>query len=844
MPFPWELEVAEDGGVRSTASNPLIQQQQVNNAELAAVGAIDPAIAAAVQRPDAGPSMFPPGLAPASVSAEGLPDYLTNPTAYVNPPGGPAGLNPDGTVPDMHLSAYDEARHPRDVTGRWKKKGSGVGSNVYYLDIEGKDATADVSFGAAYAPEDREWYVTRFQKGEEPDLQSGENLETADSLAQAKRLAESHAKREVPGLKLAQELDLAESHKLKCPKCDTVQSAKNKKCTNCGHDLAEARKAKFAKLNAGQDRGEWLREHPDATHQAVIYNVEGLNLAVEGEDGYLWKVACKTGTLALSPGPGQTDSEKPLVLTDELFDDMVLSAEEKAFPYITVPETHSNGSLENTGYVRAWEVLDRDKLLADSRLPEKHRPLIEGDPEDTRYLLAGIEFTEPDVKAKAERGSIPDTSIGVKFNYRNKRTGKLFRAAWEHLALTPMPWVDGLVPFGLSQTGKPFNAEEAFVSYDGVYVPLELGIQARVTADGNRYEWDITNIDPDQVRADIEQAITVIDDDSKLELPFGVCVQRYDEYWVVNNDYDKIAGIRQDQGEAVDLAMATLKAKYNQERDRRAAGNGEAVAAYPGKQLPPWPEGKSDTDGYSQQPHGEDQRRANATLELDQDAPVVEDADLSRSDDSASLPSDSEHPSQTGDTEDTMPRTVEELLAEQQAELEASQRRIAELEQTNLSLSGQVSTQGQQLHTDAVAKRVRKLQQAGYPPVLCLAVKAVMEGDKSRLQLAAEPDENGHVEGGLNLSISQPVINGGEETIESKVLQSPTDIVEFLLSAMPLEKGNAAATLASVHDGLDELALSQHEDKNDDESRKQAVDQWERERHPERFKDGGKGERL
>jgi hypothetical protein len=40
-----------------------------------------------------------------------------------------------------------------------------------------------------------------------------------------------------------------EHHKLKCPKCDTVQSASNRTCTNCGHDLTEARKAKFANLN-------------------------------------------------------------------------------------------------------------------------------------------------------------------------------------------------------------------------------------------------------------------------------------------------------------------------------------------------------------------------------------------------------------------------------------------------------------------------------------------------------------------------------------------------------------------------------------------------------------------
>lgn len=186
--------------------------------------------------------------------------------------------------------------------------------------------------------------------------------------------------------------------------------------------------------------------------------VQGLNLAQEGDDGLVWKVACKTGTLALSPGPGQTDSEEPLNLTGEMFRQMVLSLEEQAFPYCTVPETHGNGSLENTGYVRRAEILTHDEVMTDPRVAQRLKQHLAADPADTEYLLAGIEFTEPEVKRKALNGSIPDTSIGVKFGYRNKRTGKQYPVAWEHLALTPVPWVDGLVPFGLSQNG-PYDQD-------------------------------------------------------------------------------------------------------------------------------------------------------------------------------------------------------------------------------------------------------------------------------------------------------------------------------------------------------------------------------------------------
>lgn len=186
-------------------------------------------------------------------------------------------------------------------------------------------------------------------------------------------------------------------------------------------------------------------------------------------------------------------------------------------------------------------------------------------------------------------------------------------------------------------------------------------------------------------------------------------------------------------------------------------------------------------------------------------------------------------------------RTVEDLLASQQAELEASQERIRALED-QLSLSqGQVSSQGEQLHKEAVAKRVRKLQQAGYTPALCLAVKAIEEADKSYLHLSGrEPDEDGFLEGGLNLSISREVQKDGESTLETQRLQTPTEVAEFLLLSIAPDKDSAASMLASLQDGLDDLNLSQHEEVNDEEAKKKAVDQWEREAHPERFDAEGK----
>lgn len=147
--------------------------------------------------------------------------------------------------------------------------------------------------------------------------------------------------------------------KLKCPKCGHVQAASNKKCAECGHDLEKARGGKFAKLDASADdlelgkKPDFLKkdedddknkgddakskcpkckaENPSAAkkcrrckhnlvgvkggnfsipdgHRAKIYQLslaqDDLREGVE-QDGLIWKIACKSGVLALSPGPGK-----------------------------------------------------------------------------------------------------------------------------------------------------------------------------------------------------------------------------------------------------------------------------------------------------------------------------------------------------------------------------------------------------------------------------------------------------------------------------------------------------------------------------------------------------------
>jgi hypothetical protein len=62
-------------------------------------------------------------------------------------------------------------------------------------------------------------------------------------------------------------------------------------------------------------------------------------------------------------------------------------------------------------------------------------------------MQAALGFTEPDVKGKVQRGTIPDCSAGIFFDWLNKHKNKRYRSAMKHVALTPTPFMGNLDPF-------------------------------------------------------------------------------------------------------------------------------------------------------------------------------------------------------------------------------------------------------------------------------------------------------------------------------------------------------------------------------------------------------------
>jgi len=189
---------------------------------------------------------------------------------------------------------------------------------------------------------------------------------------------------------------------------------------------------------------------PAPTGPSGAYTMSEVYLAgteAEERDDLVWKEILHEGKWDLTPDgltglPVERPMEVVLSGTDVNEDhvvvgmqDVIDAFDEGAIPHVTVPvqtdalSEHGNKTMQNTGFVRKLEIRDR----ADGK----------------KALYAGHEFTEPDVGEKVLRGTIPDTSAGLLFGYREKKTGKEFPVVLEHNALTHKPWIAGMEPFGV-----------------------------------------------------------------------------------------------------------------------------------------------------------------------------------------------------------------------------------------------------------------------------------------------------------------------------------------------------------------------------------------------------------
>lgn len=190
---------------------------------------------------------------------------------------------------------------------------------------------------------------------------------------------------------------------------------------------------------------EWVEEkvglsnEPDLMAEMFFAETETKKSEVKEEGGLVWKPIMREGDWKYSPSGGAAAPKPIKIIKDgeSSRKDMTISMAElkanfeaNAIEHVTIPASHKDTVLENTGFIRKL------RLATDK--------------EGRAILEAGMDFTEPDVKAKALRGTIANTSAGIHFDYIHKESGKKFRSVLAHAALTNRPWLNGMKPFGVN----------------------------------------------------------------------------------------------------------------------------------------------------------------------------------------------------------------------------------------------------------------------------------------------------------------------------------------------------------------------------------------------------------
>lgn len=169
-----------------------------------------------------------------------------------------------------------------------------------------------------------------------------------------------------------------------------------------------------------------------------------------GDKSIIWKDILREGTFPVTPGrkrkiPFQVVPEGKSSVTPDMItismSELMQSYNDKAFESVTIPLRHPKPGddqevLNNSGYVEGLRIVKKG---------EKH------------YLQGGLGFTEPDVAGKVRRGTIPNVSSGILFDWVRKADDKKFPVALNHVCLTKHPIIDDLEPFK-----RVFASDDAF----------------------------------------------------------------------------------------------------------------------------------------------------------------------------------------------------------------------------------------------------------------------------------------------------------------------------------------------------------------------------------------------
>ncbi len=230
---------------------------------------------------------------------------------------------------------------------------------------------------------------------------------------------------------------------------------------------------------------------------AQLFLSEG-KLELSSEDDLIWKTVLRTGRWEQAPTPdgsplvvvrdGPSDTKKNVISLSEI----VEAFDAEAFEYVTVPLAaniaegdHADIARNNTGFVRKLKIVDEDGVSK---------------------LKAGFDFTEPDIKERVQRGTIPNTSVGIAYDFTRKSDAKKFATALSHVALTHRPIIDKMEPFGIAASDGEGTEVTSFEPLEDVEWKESQSYEfiknkvAEVLADQMGSAYEVSNVMPGVIR--------------------------------------------------------------------------------------------------------------------------------------------------------------------------------------------------------------------------------------------------------------------------------------------------------------------------------------------------------
>lgn len=478
---------------------------------------------------------------------------------------------------------------------------------------------------------------------------------------------------------------------------------------------------------------------------------------VADDDGLVWKEVLREGEWTVRPGANQSPVKKPLRVvvgysedpsTEIGFADLIDAFNDGAIDHVTVPTSHEDKPEQNTGFVKALEVRQAE--------------------DGSHKLFAGLHFTEPDIKEKALRGTIANTSVGVIFDYIKKSTGKVYKMALGHIALTNKPWINGMKPFGVNAS-EDLDIEEiaSVIIEEGVESPVE--VSEKLTGDEkeeklSEYKEDDEEESEESMAAEFLDKLfnAVMDNnpDALLDL-FSEFGGRWPSDWNGSIDDMTYEG-REDEPAILRMIVKSIK-QYNGELDLKFftqlindvkkffSAKEEMMNSAESLGAVEWlPKEWRDSDSA-------EKRKESVSLDASDENNEVKQGGVMSEETSVDQEDSNRLEDEEVAADDT---TLSEPTADYEAELEATNTKLSEQEVKIRDLE-------RELHKKSVAEKVSELKEVGFSEFPGL-LKTIEE-----LYLA---DEGASV---ATLSLSEE----GGETAEVELTVS--DIVTRIVEAMP-----------------------------------------------------------